>query len=269
MIGVMRSFVVASVLLACACGEVVKVPDAQVIDAYAPDGPNNVMCGSGEMSCNGACANVMTSELYCGNCNTQCSPTQGCLAGSCVPANTSCQRVKDLDPMAADGLYRNPNNNAFFYCDFTNNFTYEGVGFGSHTTAYAGWTLMSSADFANPALQKIFIALYNEQIGLVNLQVGWMSGNCCFKAADSPAGQYLALGGHYLYPARTVNPPNTVCGGPYNDTRMRFFEAEVGPYAPLPMPDDYFAMHASSNIAGCSDSPSQPGIFYRRRTGLN
>jgi hypothetical protein len=265
----MRSFVVAVALLACACGDVVKVPDAHVIDAYSPDGPNNVMCGSGEMSCNGTCANVMTSELYCGNCTTQCSPTQGCLAGSCVPANTSCQRVKDLDPMAANGLYRNPNNNAYFFCDFTNSMVYEAMGFGAHTTVYAGWTLMSAADFNDPIIQKAFIALYNEQIGLNNLQSGFSTGNCCFKASDSPAGMYLALGGHYLYPARTTNPPTTNCGGPYSDAKMRFYEAEVGPYAPLPMPDDYFTTHMATNIAGCSDSSPQPGFFMRRRAGLN
>src|SRR6185503_2981426 len=141
-VGVMRSFVVAVALLACACGDVLKIPDAAVIDARSPDAPKEVSCGTGEMVCNGSCANLMTSELYCGNCTTQCSPTQGCLNGSCVPANTGCQRVKDLDPAATDGTFRNPNTGGIFYCDFTARKQYE-FGLGQHNVGYAGYASMS------------------------------------------------------------------------------------------------------------------------------
>jgi hypothetical protein len=177
MIGDMRSFVAAVAVLAGACGEVVKAPDAATIDMFMPDSPNPMMCGTGEMNCNGTCANVMTSELFCGNCTTQCSPTQGCLAGSCVPANTTCARVRELEPTAPDGLYRNPNTSVSFYCDFTNSMTYDAFAFGAFNIAYAGHTLMSSADFNSAPVQKAFIALYNSQGGLINIGGAFSRGS--------------------------------------------------------------------------------------------
>ena len=188
----MRSLWVAVGLGLFACGDVQKVPDAAIPDAYTPDSASMLTCGAGEMVCNNTCANLMTSELYCGNCNTQCSPTQGCLNGTCVPANTSCMRVRELDPSAGDGAYINPNTNNAFYCDFTNSMTYDGFGFGGHNGSYPGYTMMSSANFNDPQIQRAFIAVYNKQTGLANLQPGLSGGNCCFKAADTGAGQMLS-----------------------------------------------------------------------------
>jgi hypothetical protein len=268
----MRSFVVAVALFTCACGEVVKVADSGVPDTYVPDSPSSLMCNAGEMVCNGSCANIMTSELYCGNCMTQCSPTQGCFNGTCVPANTTCQRVRELDAAAPDGLYTNPNTLAFFYCDFTNNMTYEQFAIAQYNVSYANYTFMTSAHFNDPAIQKAFVALYNAQGGLVNIASGFNATNCCFKAADAPMNQMLNLGNSYIYPAK-VGVDQSQCGGPYTDARYRMYLQQITPpeYSPQPMPDDWFATHAATIVTVCGDSTTggNPGIFMRRRTGLN
>ena len=258
---------VAVALLTCACGDVLKVPDAAAIDAYVPDSPvPPLMCGTGEMNCNGTCAKVMTSELYCGNCTTQCSPTQGCLAGSCVPANTTCARVRELEPTATDGLYTNPNNGVRFYCDFTNSMTYDAFGFGAFNIVYAGYTLMSSADFNSAPVQKAFIALYNSQAGLLNIGGGFASGNCCLKASDAAAGQMLHFNAHSMRPA-DANTGAQVCLSSYPDPKYRIFELVVNS-SPLPLPDDYFATRPATVATACSDS-NNPGVFVKRRNGLN
>jgi hypothetical protein len=266
----MRSFVVAAALVACACGEVVKVPDAGTPDTYVPDSPSGLMCSAGEMACNGSCANVMTSELYCGNCTTQCTPTQGCASGACVPANTTCMRVREVDAAAPDALYINPNNGNHFYCDFTNNMTYEAFGFGQFNVSYTGYVLMTSAHFNDVAVQKAFVALYNQQGGLINIGVGFTMNNCCFKAADAAAGQMLLLAGHYMYPAK-VGTDTSQCSGPYNDPRYRFYLAPINAFSPQPMPDDWFATHPATIAMMCADSTTggNPGVFMRRRSGLN
>jgi hypothetical protein len=268
----MRSFVVAAALFICACGDVVKVPDAGTPDTYVPDSPTSLSCGAGEMACNGSCANVMTSELYCGNCNTQCTPTFGCLNGACVPANTSCQRVRELEPSAPDGLYTSPNNGVTFYCDFTNNMTYESFSIAQYNVTYPNHTFMTSAHFNDPAIQKAFVALYNAQGGLINISVGFNATNCCFKAADAPANQMLNLGASYIYPAK-VGTDQSQCGGPYNDVRYRLYLQQPTPpeYSPLPMPDNWLATHPATIVMVCGDSTTggNPGIFMRRRTGLN
>ncbi len=251
-----------------ACGDVQKVPDAAVPDAYQPDPPQEVTCGSGEMSCNGVCTNPMTDELYCGNCNTQCSPTQACVNATCVPANTSCSRVREIDPTAADGAYLNPNTGDAFYCDFTNNVTYDSFAMGAFNGSYPGYTMMSSANFNDPLIQKAFIGIYNEQGGATNLMAGAQGGNCCFKAADTGAGQMLLIGGHHIYPAR-VDADVNVCGGPYTASRYRFFLAEEGPFSPFPMPADYFTTYPASVAARCSDSAPQPAFFMKKHAGLN
>jgi hypothetical protein len=263
----MRSLWLAVAL--CACGDVQKVPDAAIQDAYVPDSPGAPLtCATGEMNCNGTCANLLNSEQFCGSCTTSCSPTQGCLNGTCVPANTSCTRVKELDPEASDGAYRNPNTNNWFYCDFANSMTYEGFGFGQNTAGYANYVQMTLANFNDPAIQKAFVALYNAQTGLINLGTGWNSPNCCFKCADCAASQYLAFNSNYLYPAR-VDGPFQECGGPYNQLRYRFYDQNADEYSPLPMPADFFTTHVVGTNASCSDSFPMPSVFMRRRSGLN
>jgi len=247
----MRSFVVAVALLSCACGDVVKVPDAAPIDVFQPDMPNTVTCGTNEMNCNGSCANVSTSELYCGNCMTQCSPTQGCLNGSCVPANTSCARVKELDAMAMDGAYRNPNNSFTFYCDFTTRKQYE-FGLGQYNVAYAGYTIMTVASF-DAGAKAAFVGYYNLVGGLPTIQT-FTSGFCC---VTQPNNNELNFGGTYLSLAQ--NGTNT-CNIAYNGT-YQIMRAQSSVYAP-PLALDFFTTNPVTEAASCGDM-NNIGFFFK------
>ena len=247
----MRSFGVALSLLLCACGDVLKVPDAAVIDAYVPDTVEPLMCGGGEMVCNGACANVMSSELYCGNCSTQCSPTQGCLNGTCVPANTSCSRVKELDPAVADGAFRNPNNSTVFYCDFTARKQYE-FGIGQYNLGYAGFSIMTFTTF-DAAVQKAFIGYYNLLGGFQTIST-FTSGLCCIT---QPNNLELFFGANYMSLAQ--NGANA-CNIAYNGIYQLMYRQE-SVYTP-PLPDDFFATHPVTEGAECGDM-NNIGLFMK------
>jgi hypothetical protein len=249
----MRSFVVAAVaLLACACGDVLKATDVGVIDAYVPDSPvEPPMCGAGEMVCNGACANVMNSELYCGNCTTQCSPTQGCLNGACVPANTSCSRVKELDPTVVDGAFRNPNNSTVFYCDFTARKQYE-FGIGQYNLGYFQYTILSFGSF-DAVTQKAFVGVYNLLGGFQTIST-FTSGLCCITQPDNLE---LFFGGTYLSLAQNgVNACNVAYNGIY-----QLMRGQSTVYTP-PLPDDFFTTNPVSAAAQCGDT-NNIGLFVK------
>ena len=252
MIRDMRSFVVAVALLTCACGEVVKTGDAGMIDVAGPDTPiPPLMCGTGEMNCNNSCANVMTSELYCGNCTTQCSPTQGCLNGSCVPANTSCARVKELDPTATDGGYRNPNNGLAFYCDYTARKQWE-FGLGQYNVGYAGYTIMTSGSF-DAATKVAFIAYYNYVGGLQTIQA-FTSGLCC---VTQPNNNELNFGGNYISLAQNgANACNINYNGVYQIMRAQ------STVWPPPLPADFFTTNPVGEAANCGDM-NNIGFFFK------
>jgi len=236
----------------CACGDVQKVPDASVIDAYAPDSPAEALtCNSGEMVCNGACANVQTSELYCGNCTTQCSPTQGCLNGSCVPANTSCQRVKDLDPNAMDGAYRNVNNGQVFYCDFAGRKQYE-FGIGQYNVNYFGYTIMTVASF-DQATKVAFIG-FNNVVGGLPTIAPFTSGLCCIT---QPNNLELNFGGTYLSLAQNGS---NACNINYNGV-YQIMKGQQTVY-PLPFPADFFDTNPVTEAASCGDT-NNIGIFMK------
>src|SRR5574338_50012 len=238
----MRSLCLAIAL--AACGDVQKVPDAAVPDAYQPDSSAEVTCGPGEMACNGVCANLTSDELYCGNCNTQCSPTQACVNSTCVPANTSCNRVREIDPAAGDGVYTNPNTAKPFFCDFTNGRTIEDLAMGQYNVAHAGYSLITYEQLTDPTFQAVFIGLYNQQAGMY-LIAPWVSGNCCFSLAG---GLEPHFGGSYLYPSTgtsySCSPPSPgYTGGPW-----RVYQAVPGTVANPPLPDDFFTTQPVTQV---------------------
>lgn len=253
----MRCWVLAFALLGC--GDVSLVPDAGPPDAYQPDS-SAAMCADGETVCNGAtCADTMTDEFNCGGCNTQCAPTQSCEAGSCTPI-TSCKQVRDRDPQAVDGMYYTPSNK-FFYCDFTNGVDYQAVALGNHKTTYPDFELINAADLATPGVQQAFVAMFNAQGGLVNLEPGFTSNNCCFKVGDSGAGQVLTLGGSIVFPAQ-VGANAFVCGQ-FNEPRFRFYLSQISEYQVMPMAPGFFASRPPAVISGCADD-NNPGLFVRK-----
>ena len=249
----MRSLWLAIALVAC--GDVQKVPDAAIPDAYVPDTPEMVTCGTGEMNCNGNCANVMSSELYCGNCNTQCSPTQGCLNGSCVPANTTCARVMELDPAATDGGYRNPNTGVSFYCNFTSRRQYE-FGLGQHNAGYAGFSPMTVASF-DDATKTAFIGLYNSVSGVQTI-AAFTSNTCCIT---QPNTNELAFGAPPNYLSLSLNGANQ-CNITYNGTYQIMKGQSASGILPLPLPADFFAGNPITEHATCGDSINI-GLFMK------
>lgn len=261
----MRSLWVAVGLGLFACGDVQKVPDAAIPDAYTPDSPSMLSCGAGEMVCNNTCANLMTSELYCGNCTTQCSPTQGCLNGTCVPANTSCMRVRELDPTAGNGVYRNPNTGVDFYCDFANTMTYDSLSMGIYTSGYGGYTIITAAELQTAAAQAAWTALYNAQGGLITLQV-WTSTNCCFS---EPGGNDFKFGDVLIYPANSNGgAPITQCNQSPSYNTSPYILNRGATYMTTPIPDDFLTTNPPTSLAQCSDG-SNPGMFWRKRNTLN
>jgi hypothetical protein len=259
----MRSFVVAVALLACACGEVLKVPDAGPPDVLVPDS-SGLTCQANEMVCNSSCADLMTSELFCGNCNTQCASTEGCLNGMCVPANTNCQRVKDLDAAAPNALYRNPNTGVVFFCDFTNSQTYDDFRIAQFDVAPpAGYALARGADFANPTFAAAFIGFFNT-FGGVRALTTFTIGNCCFSTV---LGQRLQFGaGTFVFPGVGTGNQNCTFSISANTVYTMSRNQSSGYMAALP--DDFFSVNAPVEAAGCSDGMN-PAYFYKRRNALN
>lgn len=258
----MRSLWLAVAL--AACGDVQKVPDAAVVDAYQADAAVEVTCEDGEMTCNGICANLMTDELYCGNCNTQCSPTQACVGGTCVPANTSCNRVREIDPAAGDGVYTNPNTGKPFFCDFTNGRTIEDLAMGQYNVSHTGYSLITYEQLTDPTFQAVFIGLYNHQAGM-NLIAQWVSTNCCFSLAG---GLEPFFGGSYLYPSTgtgySCSPPSPgYTGGPW-----LVYQADLGKVATPPLQADFFTTNPVTQVDQCSDG-ANPGLFWKIRNSLN
>ncbi len=247
-----------------ACGDVQKVPDAAVPDAYQADAAVEVTCATGENVCNGICTDPATDDLHCGNCMTQCSPTHGCLNGSCVPRNTACTRVREIDPDAPDGLYTNPNNGTPFFCDFTNGQTLEGLAMGEFDVTYAGYSLVTFEQLSKPAYQAAFIAFYNRQGGMP-LLASWVSDNCCYSTTG---GMDWHFGGSYLYPsnggAETCSPPAPgYVGGPW-----RLYNAISGLVLEPPLPEDFFVTNEVTQADPCV-GVSNPGIFWKARNSLN
>ncbi|HEY5921754.1 MAG TPA: hypothetical protein VIV11_08790 [Kofleriaceae bacterium] len=248
-----------------ACGDVQKVPDAAIPDAFEPDAPPNaLMCGTGEMACNGSCANVMTSDLYCGNCNTQCSPTQGCLNGTCVDKASRCTSIRLWDPAAPDGVYYNPNTGVNMYCDFTAGITYDDITmYRFDVTPATGYTIVRSTDFANASFAKAFIGLYNKQKGIRSFAT-YTSGNCCFSTTG---GLDHHFAGAYIYPGIgtmvACGPPEGYIGGRFY-TLAKFNQAN----ADETLPDNYFTVNPPTEVALCSEAQN-PAWWMKRRFTLN
>ena len=245
-----------------ACGDVNVIPDAAVPDAYQHDAANDPMCGADEMACSGLCANVMTSETYCGNCTTSCAPNQGCVAGACVPNFTNCARIKEVDPAAADGLYTNPNTGVFFYCDFAGSNTYDDFRLGVFSTTPAGYTLARATDFQDPVFASAFIAFFN-RLGGLRANATFTAGNCCMTTI---AGSRLQFGAQFVFPG--VGTAATSCAFNFTvDAVYTLSRNQSSMYISV-LPPDYFTVNAPGELAGCTDG-TNPAIFYKRRAGLN
>jgi hypothetical protein len=235
-----------------ACGDVNVIPDAAVPDAYQHDAPNDPMCMPGEMACSGLCADVMTSEQYCGNCGTSCAPNQGCISGTCMPRFTDCARVFASDPMSPSGVYTNPDNGQVFYCDMEAKAQYNNLSLTAWSaTVPANYAMVRAADLTSAVGAKAFVALFNHVNGIPTL-AAFTIGNCCMKVA---AGTFLLLDANYILPY--------VCSSSMNGT-YRF--TELGVQVPSPLPGDFFTTNVPSEAthASCSDNANPMWIWQKR-----
>jgi hypothetical protein len=252
----MRSLLVAALALS-ACGDV-AINDAGG-DAYVPDAGSPV-CDRGEMLCNNTCANVLASDLYCGNCTTQCNYLEACLNGACRRRNSACEDIRVFDPGATDGAYLNENTGKLMYCDFSGNMTYDDITIGVIGSTPAGYAVVRGADFNNAGFAKAFIGIYNK-LGGIAASASFTSGNCCIAAT---ATTWLNFGSQFITPGLGTSPYCNMAmtpGSIYTLGRsgMNFMKA---------LPGNFFTTYPGSEGTTCANS-NNPAYYVRRHTGLN
>jgi hypothetical protein len=163
-------------------------------------------------------------------------------------------RVKDLDPAATDGAYRNPNNSQVFYCDFTARKQYE-FGLGQYNVGYGGYTIMTSASF-DDGTKAAFIGYYNLVGGLQTI-APFTSGLCCVTQPDN---NELFFGGTFISLALNgVNACNINYNGIYQIMRGQ------STVYPTPLPPDFFTTNPVSAAAQCGDT-NNIGFFMKTST---
>jgi hypothetical protein len=226
-------------------------------------------CPAPTVSCNGVCTNTSYDPKNCGQCGKSYTSTQACAGGVCVALGvlSSCQQILAGNPSATDGPYQiNKGQGPIdVYCDMGGGgITYEAFAFGQHDKTYAGYGLLSVALLNTTVVQNAFIYLVNKQGGLINIDVGFQSNNCCIKAAEHlNKTEYLALGaGVYLYPAQpgTTSFDCNPSGG-YVAPLWGWYR-NSGEYATFPLPAGYFTTRTPGTTYQCSNA-SNPGWFVK------
>jgi hypothetical protein len=231
------------------CGNVSGRPDA-VVD-----------CGAGmHVGYTGAC------EANCTEPSCDADSTCNLQTGVCEYA--SCYHLRAAIPAVTDGPQpiRPVSNQPAIEAYCSGPWTYVGVGFGSFLDDlgrdYAGYEQLRVADLQSAFAQRGFVWAYNKQSGLTNLAEGSTGGECCFKSFYDGLLD-VQLGGDAVTPANLDGTAN--CGGPYDDSAIRF--AHGAAVAPTPLPDDYFSSSPVTSGAGCAEGDN-PAFFVKRMTGL-
>lgn len=188
-----------------------------------------------------------------------------CNGGTMPPTATGdCADILAADPTAASGPYTVGSPARTIYCDMRSATTYEELAFGRHGGTYAGYTEATLADFQDSVIEQAFITLYNAQGGAaLNIDIGYVSNNCCFRTADAVGEESLHFGGSYLYPATTGNVTACNPSGGYTEPSYRFIRYLNNEYSPNPMASDYFASRAATNVSICS-AGDNPGFFWKK-----
>ncbi len=180
-----------------------------------PDG------GAGDGGPVAHCADLQSDDTDCGACFAACPSGATCTAGKCVstllgsgtaadPWHTatplaSCAAYKTQIPSATSGVYTThpQTTDIGVYCDMTGaGVTYENFGMGLYSNTYTGWTWIGATDFSGSTqLDNAFAYLFTRNGGLVNIDVGFTSTNCCF--INSNASNFFGVaGGTYMYPGQ-------------------------------------------------------------------
>jgi len=175
----------------------------------------------------------------------------------------SCLAIHGGNPTAPDGVYTiDPGTGPLtVFCDMTHGgVTYQQLALGNSFASYAGYSAVTAAELNDAAIGQAFIALYNLQgSSMITIDHGFSPGNCCIKAGDSGAGNYLTLGGHFLFPADLNG--SVSCAFPNARYRFAFFDG--GQPSPVPMPASYLASNPARNAPLCGDD-NNPAWFFKR-----
>jgi len=186
----------------CTGGKTLCIPDGGVVDG----GPT------------AHCADLQNDDTDCGDCFNQCPSGAQCQSGKCVstllgsgtasdPWHTAtplanCAAYKTEFPSATDGVYTtHPSTTDIgVYCDMTSTgVTYENFGMGQYSKTYTGWTRVGSSTFSSTEVQAAFAYLFTRNAGLTNIDVGFVSTNCCF--IDTNSSSYFGFeSNQYMYP---------------------------------------------------------------------
>ena len=178
--------------LAAGCGNVVKserAVDAALADALVCTAPTN--------ACGGACADLMSSNDHCGDCDTKCAVGAPCMAGHCVDNVTTCTQLHMVNDQQPSGTYTLIDGSQL-YCDMTTLVGHASLVMAQWDAPPAGYTIVSAADLGDASKQAAFIALYNNQGGF-KVPTTFISGDCCFKN-DATTSMMLFLQGAAVYP---------------------------------------------------------------------
>lgn len=251
-----------SCVSACTGGKTLCVPDG----------------GAGDGGPTAHCADLQTDNTDCGACFNACAGGAQCQNGKCVssllgsgtaqdPWHTAtaladCKAYKTQFPTATSGVYTTHPQTADIgvYCDMTGaGLTYENFGMGQYSKTYSGWTWVGGADFANATqFDDAFAYLFTRNGGLVNIDPGFSSSNCCFLNSNG-TNQFGIAGGTYMYPGSGNSFSCNPTGG---------YTANVYPLYLVNVPSvissvtatqaGTVAYYASCTVAG------NPGIFVKR-----
>ncbi len=242
------------------CG---KVTANQVaVDAAEADA---LVCAAPMLAC-GTCIDPMTDHDHCGSCDTACPTGVDCLEGHCTDTSYSCAAIKQVNPVANDGIYTHAMDNSQFYCDMTNVTGYADLGYAEFDVGHAGYVMISPTDLQNAAKQKAFIALYNNQHGL-KLIAPWTDTNCCFKG-DTLANNanMIYLKGSNVIPADSAGV--TRCNvlhdsAQYAADEPGHFILAAGGASGDPMADNFFAVNPVTAGTGCTVGMN-PAFFWKQ-----
>jgi hypothetical protein len=235
------------------------------------------------VSCTGPCAKCaggMTCGLLPAGSVGACGVGLACsAAGTCVlvlsgagtaaspytttPPLTKCSTYLTAFPAAGDGVYTiNPGTGVEnVYCDMVHGgITYASFGFGQYTATYAGWTLVGAADFTGTTeFDAAFAYLYDRNGGLINLQPGFVSNNCCIANANA-ANWFGIDGAQVAFPwmngAGSCNPP-----GGYTAAIIQLEDA----FAATEIPPSITAAQAGTvNVFTTCGNSGNPAIFVQK-----
>lgn len=244
--------------LAAGCGNVVKserAVDAALADALVCTAPTN--------ACGGACADLMSSNDHCGDCDTKCAVGAPCMAGHCVDNVTTCTQLHMVNDQQPSGIYTLIDGSQL-YCDMTTMVGHASLVMAQWDAPPAGYTIVSAADLQDASKQAAFIALYNSKGGLT-VPTTFISGNCCFKN-DATTTSMLDLQADYIYPSAAGASQCSPSGGYAVGTIYQFEITTSTPVFVTSMASNFFATNpatASPMTPQQCSVDTNPAVFWK------